>query len=108
MYTPIWNAVERHLSVERMKTEIAEFFEFSRWSSFDKLNALAQRITAKMEAAGLERIAFKIAQNASHALTKVGTPSEETREAPVKVCGGLQTPHQRSRPNSSIKASSFS
>ncbi len=39
-----------------MQADIAEFFEFSRWSSFDKLLGLAQRIAAKMEAAGMEEV----------------------------------------------------
>lgn len=56
MYTPIWNGVRSHLSEERMQAEIAEFFEFSRWSSFDKINGLAQCIAAKMEAIGLEDV----------------------------------------------------
>jgi len=56
MYTPIWNAVRAHLSAERMQAEIVEFFEFSRWSSFDKIAGLAQRIAEKMEAAGMEEV----------------------------------------------------
>src|SRR5689334_10680875 len=56
MYTSIWNAVRAHLSAERMQAEIVEFFAFSRWSSFDKIVALAQRIADKMEAAGLEEV----------------------------------------------------
>jgi aminoglycoside 3-N-acetyltransferase len=56
MYMPIWNAVEPHLSVERMQAEIAELFAFSRWSSFDKINALARQIADKMEAAGMEDV----------------------------------------------------
>ncbi len=56
MYTPIWNAVRSHLSAERMQGEIAEFFAFSRWSSFDKIHGLAQRIADKMEAVGLEDV----------------------------------------------------
>ncbi len=56
MITSLWNAVERHLSVERMQAEIAAFFEFSRWSSFDKLLALARLIATKMEAAGMEDV----------------------------------------------------
>ena len=54
MYTPIWNGIRKHLSAERMQADIAEFFEFSRWSSFDKINGLAQCIAAKMEALGME------------------------------------------------------
>ncbi len=54
MYTPIWNGVRGHLSEERMQADIAEFFAFSRWSSFDKINGLAQCIAAKMRAIGLE------------------------------------------------------
>ena len=53
MYEPIWKAVVSHLSVERMMTEIAEFFEESRWSSFDRILALARQIAAKMEEAGM-------------------------------------------------------
>ena len=56
MYTAIWNAVRAHLSAERMQADIEEFFEFSRWSSFDKINGLAQRIADKMEAAGMEEV----------------------------------------------------
>ncbi|HET6385540.1 MAG TPA: M28 family peptidase [Armatimonadota bacterium] len=56
MYDAIWNAALPHLSVERMKNEIAEFFELSRWSSFDKINALARLIASKMEASGLEDV----------------------------------------------------
>ena len=56
MYTPLWNAVPPHLSAERMQADVAEFFEFSRWSSFDKLTGLAQRIADKMEAAGMEDV----------------------------------------------------
>jgi hypothetical protein len=56
MYTPIWNAVLNHLSAERMRAEIAEFFEFSRWSSYDKIVGLAKRIAGKMEAAGMEDV----------------------------------------------------
>lgn len=56
MYAPIWNAVRSHLSAERMQADIAEFFEFSRWSSFDKINGMAQRIADKMEAAGMEEV----------------------------------------------------
>ncbi len=56
MYTPIWKAVHAHLSAERMRAEIAEFFEFSRWSSFDKIVGLAQRIAEKMEALGMEEV----------------------------------------------------
>ncbi len=56
MVTPIWEAVAAHLSAERMQAEIAEFFEFSRWSSFDKLIGLAHCIADKMEAAGLEDV----------------------------------------------------
>lgn len=56
MITPIWNAVGKHLSAERMQAEIAECFELSRWSSFDKLNALARLIAGKMEAAGMEDV----------------------------------------------------
>ena len=56
MYTLIRNAVRAHLSAERMQAEIAEFFELSRWSSFDKIVGLAQQIAAKMEAAGLEDV----------------------------------------------------
>ncbi len=54
MYTPIWNAVRKHLDAERMQADVAEFFEFSRWSSFDKIVGLAQCIAAKMEDIGLE------------------------------------------------------
>lgn len=56
MYTWTWNAVRGHLSVERMQAEIAEFFAFSRWSSFDKIVGLAQRIAERMEAMGLEEV----------------------------------------------------
>jgi aminoglycoside 3-N-acetyltransferase len=56
MYTSIWNAVRSHLSAERMQAEIAEFFEFSRWSSFDKIVGLANLIAEKMAAAGLEDV----------------------------------------------------
>ena len=54
MYTPIWDAVRKHLDAERMQADIIEFFEFSRWSSFDKIVGLAQCIAAKMEAIGME------------------------------------------------------
>src|SRR5579871_1683411 len=56
MITSIWNAARAHLSAERMQAEIAEFFEFSRWSSFDKIVKLEQRIATKMQAAGLEDV----------------------------------------------------
>jgi aminoglycoside 3-N-acetyltransferase len=56
VYEPIWNAVESHLSAGRMQAEIAEYFAFSRWSSYDQLMMLAQRIAAKMAAAGLEDV----------------------------------------------------
>lgn len=56
MYTPIWNTVQTYLDVERMQGEIEEFFELSRWSSYDKILELAQRIARKMEAAGLEDV----------------------------------------------------
>lgn len=56
MYTSIWNAVRGHLSAERMRDDIGEFFEFSRWSSFDRINALAQRIAEKMREIGLEDV----------------------------------------------------
>ena len=53
MYEPIWRAVLGHLSVERMMMDIAESFEESRWSSFDRILALARQIAAKMEEAGM-------------------------------------------------------
>jgi len=56
VYLPIWDAVREHLSAERMKADIAEFFEYSRWSSFDKLNGLARRIADKMEAEGMSDV----------------------------------------------------
>ena len=56
MYMPIWNAVRAHLSVQRMHAEIAEFFEFSRWSSFDKINSLAKLIVDKMEMAEMDDV----------------------------------------------------
>ena len=54
MYSPIWNGVRGHLSEERMRADIAEFFEFSRWSSFDKINGLARCVAAKMQAIGMQ------------------------------------------------------
>ena len=56
MYAPIWKAVRGQLSAERMQAEIVEFFAFSRWSSFDKIVGLAQRIADRMEAMGLEDV----------------------------------------------------
>jgi aminoglycoside N3'-acetyltransferase len=56
LYTPTWKAVQAHISRERMQAEIAEFFEFARWSSFDKIVGLAERIAGKMEAAGLQEV----------------------------------------------------
>src|SRR5580700_9147141 len=56
MYTPIWNAIRPHLSAKRMKADVEEFFEYSRWSSFDKINGLARAIADKMEAAGMEDV----------------------------------------------------
>ncbi|MBI2200709.1 MAG: AAC(3) family N-acetyltransferase, partial [Armatimonadetes bacterium] len=53
MYESIWQAAARHLSEARMKAEIAEFFQHSRWSSFDRLLVLANRIAQEMEEAGL-------------------------------------------------------
>jgi hypothetical protein len=53
MYEPIWKAVVSHLSVERMMIDISEFFEESRWSSFDRILNLARQIAAKMEEAGM-------------------------------------------------------
>jgi len=53
MYDPIWSAAAGHLSAERMQSDIEEFFALSRWSSFDKIRALAQCIAARMEAIGL-------------------------------------------------------
>ena len=56
MYDSIWNAVRPRLSAERMRADIAEFFAFSRWSSFDKINELAELIAKKMTAAGMEDV----------------------------------------------------
>ena len=56
MYTPLWKAVAPHLCAERMQSDIAEFFALSRWSSFDKINALAERIAAKMNEIGLSDV----------------------------------------------------
>jgi aminoglycoside 3-N-acetyltransferase len=39
-----------------MHADIVELFEFSRWSSFDKILGLAQRIAEKMRAVGLEDV----------------------------------------------------
>ena len=53
MYDPLWKAVAPHLCAERMQADVAEFFALSRWSSFDKINALAKLIAAKMSEVGL-------------------------------------------------------
>ncbi len=53
MYDSLWKAVAPRLNAERMQADIAEFFALSRWSSFDKINALARLIAAKMNEAGL-------------------------------------------------------
>lgn len=53
MYESIWKSAINHLSSDRMKKDVEEFFEESRWSSFDRIVALAKRIAAKMEALGL-------------------------------------------------------
>ena len=53
MYDLLWKAVAPHLSAQRMQSDIAEFYALSRWSSFDKMDALARLIAAKMEEAGL-------------------------------------------------------
>jgi aminoglycoside 3-N-acetyltransferase len=39
-----------------MQADIAEFFAFSRWSSYDQIVGLARRIAEKMEAVGLEDV----------------------------------------------------
>ena len=54
MYSSIWNALDKYISVDRMREEVEEFFQLSRWSSFDKINALAELIVEKMEAASLD------------------------------------------------------
>ena len=56
MYDPLWQAVLPHLSTTRMRADIEEFFELSRWSSYDKITALAQLIETKMEAAGMSDV----------------------------------------------------
>src|SRR5687768_5861544 len=56
MYDPIWKAVLPHLSAERMQADIADFFALSRWSSYDKILALARLIASRMEAVGLEDV----------------------------------------------------
>lgn len=53
MYGNIWKAAAGHLSEERMRADIEEFFALSRWSSFDRIVTLARLIAEKMEAAGL-------------------------------------------------------
>ncbi len=52
MYMPIWNAILARISEARMKADIADFFEYSRWSSFDKINGLAHTIADRMNQAG--------------------------------------------------------
>ena len=56
MYDSLWKAVTPHLSAERMQADIAEFFALSRWSSYDKINALAKLIAEKMKQAGLSDV----------------------------------------------------
>ena len=54
MYETIWNTAADHLSSDRIQADVAEFFQESRWSSFDHINILAQRIAGKLEAIGME------------------------------------------------------
>jgi aminoglycoside 3-N-acetyltransferase len=54
MYETIWNTAADHLSSDRMQADVAEFFQESRWSSFDHINTLAQQIAGKLEAIGME------------------------------------------------------
>lgn len=56
MYDSLWNAVTPHLSAQRMQADIAEFFALSRWSSYDKINALASLIAEKMKQAGMSDV----------------------------------------------------
>lgn len=53
MYEPIWNNAVEHISGERVKAEAASFFQESRWSSYDHINALAGQIAEKMKALGM-------------------------------------------------------
>jgi aminoglycoside 3-N-acetyltransferase len=56
MYDPIWKAAAGHLSAERMRDDIEDFFSLSRWSSYDRILALARRIAERMEAIGLSDV----------------------------------------------------
>ena len=56
MYDAIWNALPGCLSSERMKEDINELFQDSRWSSFDRILALARKIVSRMETIGMEDV----------------------------------------------------
>src|SRR5437879_644042 len=56
MIEPIWQAIGPHINVERMRAEVAEFFAYSRLSSFDAIKALARLIADRMKQAGMEDV----------------------------------------------------
>jgi hypothetical protein len=52
IYDTIWNTAADHLSSDRMHADVAEFFQESRWSSFNHINTLAQQIVGKLDTIG--------------------------------------------------------
>ena len=56
MYDAIWKATAGQVSPDRMMHDLRDFFELSRWSSFDKILALAELIGSRMEDAGMTEV----------------------------------------------------